>query len=466
MINNNIKNNYLPNIQDTNNLSALDINKIIVSEVLKQKSIEEINNKNSNDIKDNILKIDDYKQIKKIKTDITLCEFHKTKLNNKCKKCQNNKIDFQKYAMDNINTITKHLEIKSDNIDNNNTIKKNLDDIKQENLTLINPTNINNQISNNSNNYINTITTKYEFIPVTDKKNYNLNDLLYNNIILSSYYKELYTNKTTFEDICNEISENANSVEPWNNVQLKIPSTLFCCLYRMMQFNLNKIQIKFLLNNGEITDEMRNPNTFCLLNFKNNEVINLFNINNNFKTSVTPNIFLKATGYLYLRYLANPIDLLSWFENDLSNIGKYALFGKKNKSLYYNYNRNLDYEAEDSVDEEVEIGEFLTKLLKDNEYYGTRFPKLPLLIDKQIKEKLNEYNSYRFRKRSNINNLNYIKKGLSVLVKVGYENSKEKWEDGNVLFVNEDDIDIKINVRLKSSNEGNKFNYNFIINIK
>lgn len=434
----NIKPNFLPmfpmmanqHMHEENNnqtLTAQEINKQIVIEVLQKKAIENATNSSQR-----LSETNDYNQMKHLFPTLAKCEFHLTKLNSKCRKCQDIRFDFQAMLAKSQqgligqepNTVDKVEE--TSNANKIDLIRKENDRQSQAQFTpgsvIITPFGFPLVIPN----FISA--SKYEFIPNTDQTSQNLNPLIYSNITSCQYFKELLSNKHIFGEVCLEISENANSLEPWTHGQIGVPSTVFCCLYRLMLMKLNTLQLKFLLNCGELTQEMMTPMTYFLLGLG----------------TIRPqsSIFLKATGYLYLRYLANPIDLLSWFEKDLGNVNKYQLFGKNHK-----YKENMFDNSN-----EVEFGEYLDKLLRDNEYFNTRLPKLPYLVEKEIVNRLNDFKQYRERKKENLNNLDLITKGQTVSIRLS-NNDKENWIQGKILNINDEGKEIHLLVILNDDQE-------------
>lgn len=96
----------------------------------------------------------------------------------------------------------------------------------------------------------------------------NLNPLIFNNIISFQYFKEVVANKN-FNEIINEIATNAHYAEPWAIGASGIPSTIFCCLYKLVLIKLTESQVQFMLNNTE-------------------------------------NTYVRCAGFLYVRYLSEP----------------------------------------------------------------------------------------------------------------------------------------------------------------
>lgn len=67
----------------------------------------------------------------------------------------------------------------------------------------------------------------------------NLSDLLRNNILSSSYFKDLYALKN-FNEVIDEIKLHVTYTEPWVVGTNGVPSTLFCCLYKLMLMRLSE----------------------------------------------------------------------------------------------------------------------------------------------------------------------------------------------------------------------------------
>lgn len=79
--------------------------------------------------------------------------------------------------------------------------------------------------------------------------------------------------------------------------------------------------------------------------------------------------YIRCIGFLFLRYVAPPSDLWGWFE-------PYLYDEEPVKIL-----------ANPSAPEST-VGEFVRGLLTDLEYYGTRLPRLPVALEREVKVKL------------------------------------------------------------------------------
>ena len=157
--------------------------------------------------------------------------------------------------------------------------------------------------------------------------NFNINVLLYNNIMESKYFHALYQ-LTTYHEVLHEICSNVVHVEPWQTGTTRIPSTAFCLLLKLFLMKLTQKQM-----NG-------------MLDYKNN-------------------VFVRAIGFLYLRYVVPPTDLWKWYEPYLED----------------------EEEIQPSSDKTINmnIGEYCIKLLTEMSYYGTTLPRIPVLTERKIR---------------------------------------------------------------------------------
>ncbi|XP_023764685.1 pre-mRNA splicing factor SR-like 1 isoform X3 [Lactuca sativa] len=96
------------------------------------------------------------------------------------------------------------------------------------------------------------------------------------NILSSDYFKELYRFKT-YHEVIDEIYNQVDHVEPWMTGNCRGPSTAFCLLYKFFTMKLTVKQMHGLLKHPD-----------------------------------SP--YIRAVGFLYLRYAADPKTLWGWFE--------------------------------------------------------------------------------------------------------------------------------------------------------
>lgn len=157
----------------------------------------------------------------------------------------------------------------------------------------------------------------------------NLNSLILNNILSCQYFKEDCAMKG-FNEIIDEIIQNVTYAEPWAVGISGVPSTLFCCLYKLMLLKLTEGQVNYLIN--------------CI-----------------------ESPYVRCVGFLYIRYLSDPKDL--W--NRLSP------FLDDDKMFFPKADRKT----------QIQMGEYIKNLLIEYDYYGTRLPRIPTPIERDIKAK-------------------------------------------------------------------------------
>src|SRR6202007_3305982 len=84
-------------------------------------------------------------------------------------------------------------------------------------------------------------TVKTNVLPMHgNTSNYNINNLLYNNILENEYFKALYQLRT-YHEVIDEIYRSVEHVEPWQTGTSRFPSTSFCL---MVKFMLMKLTVK------------------------------------------------------------------------------------------------------------------------------------------------------------------------------------------------------------------------------
>lgn len=162
-----------------------------------------------------------------------------------------------------------------------------------------------------------------------DIDNVQLNSRLKNNIIHCNYFRNLYVIRT-YHEVIEEIAKTCSHAEPWAVGGTAVPSSLFCCLYKFMLMKLTMKQIRGLC------DTRTNPYVRCI-------------------------------GFLYIRYCSEPQFLWSWMK-------KYLLDDEEFQVLSEGYSTT--------------IGEYVEKLLIDQEYYKTRLPRIPNKLELKLKVKL------------------------------------------------------------------------------
>ncbi|KAH7699494.1 PRP38 family protein [Aphelenchoides avenae] len=178
----------------------------------------------------------------------------------------------------------------------------------------------------------------------------NLNTLVLENIVQSSYYKNYLSEITTYQGLIDEIYYNVKHLEPWERgtrrttgmtgmFQVRgvgaggVISTAFCCLYKMFSFRVTRKQLVSLINSTQST-------------------------------------FLRGMGFMYIRYTQPPADLWAWFE------------------AYLDDDEEIDPRA--GGGDKMPISQMLRQMLTKLDWFGTLFPRIPVPIQKQLETNFRE----------------------------------------------------------------------------
>eukprot|EP00826_Nyctotherus_ovalis_P043441 TRINITY_DN4576_c0_g1_i5.p1 TRINITY_DN4576_c0_g1~~TRINITY_DN4576_c0_g1_i5.p1 ORF type:complete len:698 (-),score=170.90 TRINITY_DN4576_c0_g1_i5:135-2087(-) len=180
----------------------------------------------------------------------------------------------------------------------------------------------------------------------------NMNDLLRTNIVNSQYYREIQE-LTKCEEVVAQIEYFCKNAEPFMLGTNNAPSVLFCCLYKLLLIQLTEGQLCALLNSS--------------------------------------NAYVRATGALYIRYVGKPEIL--W-----GTLNEYLL-----DEQVFSPSADTSYK--------ITFGEYIEKLLTDLNYYGTRLPRLPILVEKDIRSKAALTAKKRERLQFNKENYNLFLRG-------------------------------------------------------
>ncbi|XP_068647980.1 pre-mRNA splicing factor SR-like 1 [Aristolochia californica] len=152
-----------------------------------------------------------------------------------------------------------------------------------------------------------------------------LEKVLCMNILSSDYFKELYRLKT-YHEVIDEIYNQVDHVEPWMTGNCRGPSTTFCLLYKFFTMKLTVKQMHGLLKH-------------------------------------TDSPYIRAIGFLYLRYAGDPKTLWSWFEP----------YVKDDEEFSPGSNGRM-----------TTMGVYVRDLLLGQYYFDTLFPRIPVPIMRQI----------------------------------------------------------------------------------
>jgi len=160
---------------------------------------------------------------------------------------------------------------------------------------------------------------------------FNMQQILAENILASDYFRSLYRFKT-YHEVINEIFTHCRNLEPRMAGLSRKPSTAFCILYKFFVMSLTVKQVKGLLINED-------------------------------------SAYIRAIGFLYLRYLLPAKNLWKWFEP------------------YFDDKQELSPGSDGKL---VALGKYIESLLTEQKYYGTILPRIPVPILRAFKKKLLE----------------------------------------------------------------------------
>ncbi|CAG8582740.1 8658_t:CDS:2 [Racocetra persica] len=159
----------------------------------------------------------------------------------------------------------------------------------------------------------------------------NLNNILYQNIQASPYFKQLYELKT-YHEVIDEIYNHVESLEPF--LKGTTASTAFCLLYKLWTLRLTVKQVTGLIEHSD-----------------------------------SPHI--RALGFLYLRYVCKPANLWEWFDEYLEDEEQVQIQGGPRPVS-------------------ITIGKMCRQLLTEQKWLGTILPRIPVPIARDIDQKLKE----------------------------------------------------------------------------
>jgi pre-mRNA-splicing factor 38B len=161
-------------------------------------------------------------------------------------------------------------------------------------------------------------------------RTYNLNPLLAQNIVASEYFRRDLVQIQTYREVVDEIYNRCDHCAPWAAGTSRAPSTAFCLLMKLFVMRLTRRQMHSLLSHED-----------------------------------SP--YIRALGFLYLRYTCEPKGLWKWFEPYIDDPEEFV---------------------PSPGDPPVTMGMFVQRLIKELQYFGTLLPRIPVLIERKMKVQL------------------------------------------------------------------------------
>ncbi|CAK4668537.1 unnamed protein product [Aphanomyces euteiches] len=185
---------------------------------------------------------------------------------------------------------------------------------------------------------------------------YNINKLLFDNIMNSDYFRKLYELKT-YHEVVDEIYYRVDHAEPWAAGTSRIPSTCFCLLMKFCTMRLAVKQMQGLLKHVD-----------------------------------SP--YIRCVGFLYLRYTCDPEKLWEWY------------------APYLDDEEEFNASANDKI--LTTMGAWVRTLLEDVNYFNTILPRIPKKIQDGIKIKLLLHEQRKKREKENQDIVDLLVKGTKV----------------------------------------------------
>ena len=174
-------------------------------------------------------------------------------------------------------------------------------------------------------------TLKGDIKTVGNPNTYNLNQMLHNNLTESQYFLKLCSKVPDIKTLIDEIYYKIDSVEPWSAGSKTTPSSAFCCLMRLFLMRCSDKQMHSMLNHVD-----------------------------------SP--YIRCIGFLYLRHATEPDKLWGWFKPYVYDTEEFS--PTANKKLT------------------ITIGDYVRSLVNDIDYYGTILPRLPVMLQREMKVKM------------------------------------------------------------------------------
>lgn len=196
------------------------------------------------------------------------------------------------------------------------------------------------------------ITRKNNILPTWGNvQTMNLNTLVLENIVQSTYWKNFLNDITTYQQICDEVFVHVRHLEPWERGTRKITgmtgmcggvrgvgaggviSTAFCLLYKLFTIRLTRKQLVAMINSRQ-------------------------------------SIYLRGLGFMYIRYTQPPADLWAWMEPYLDE--------------------EIEIDPRSGGGDKMPFGQLVRMMLTKLDFYGTLFPRIPIPIQKDMEIKFRE----------------------------------------------------------------------------
>eukprot|EP00326_Haptolina_ericina_P000151 CAMPEP_0181219698 /NCGR_PEP_ID=MMETSP1096-20121128/28429_1 /TAXON_ID=156174 ORGANISM="Chrysochromulina ericina, Strain CCMP281" /NCGR_SAMPLE_ID=MMETSP1096 /ASSEMBLY_ACC=CAM_ASM_000453 /LENGTH=297 /DNA_ID=CAMNT_0023312125 /DNA_START=59 /DNA_END=949 /DNA_ORIENTATION=- len=180
----------------------------------------------------------------------------------------------------------------------------------------------------------------------------NMNNMIIENVRSHDYFKGLGDMKT-FEEVIDQIYYDVTYVTPWKPGTHKtqrasgmcsglrgvsnagIPSSAYMLMFKLFTLQLTKAQIQRMLDHAD-----------------------------------SP--YIRVIGFLYLRHCCDPKQIWGWVEKYIDDAETFDETGEQNASS------------------SIPVGQFLRRILVEQEFHDTMLPRLPVPIARAIQKNLDE----------------------------------------------------------------------------
>eukprot|EP00797_Seminavis_robusta_P005238 Sro1343_g264640.1 splicing factor 38B (434) ;mRNA; r:18348-20148 len=211
--------------------------------------------------------------------------------------------------------------------------------------------------------------------------------LLLDNIKKSSYFVKVCREIKDWTALVDEIYYKVDHMEPWAPGGVKTPSMGFSLLLRLLTMRSTTNQMELMLKHVD-------------------------------------SAYIRAVGFLYLRYSCEPEHLFKWFQPYLYDEEPIQVGAGKKKA---GNNNNKSNET---------IGSFVRSLLSRRDYYGTMLPRLPIQIERNVQVQLLQAEKVQNRATTHARNkrtMDYFQKpGARIMATYEDEENPLQWYEAEV----------------------------------
>ncbi|KAL7070963.1 hypothetical protein ACQ4LE_010100 [Meloidogyne hapla] len=196
------------------------------------------------------------------------------------------------------------------------------------------------------------ITRKNNILPIWGNvQTMNLNTLVLENIVQSTYWKNFLVEVSTYQQVCDEVFIHVRHLEPWERGTRKITgmtgmcggvrgvgaggviSTAYCLLYKLFTVRVTRKQLVAMMNSRQ-------------------------------------SVYLRGIAFMFIRYTQPPGDLWAWMEPYLDD--------------------EAEIDPRSGGGDKMQFGQLVRMMLTKLDFYGTLFPRIPIPIQKEMETKFRE----------------------------------------------------------------------------